>query len=55
MEVNGQLHVPSPLLPGQKKKEKKRTLWIGGYVGPRAGLEAVARRRSQIIAPVREC
>jgi len=33
MEVSGQLHVPA-------------THWIGGWVFPRAGLEAVVSRKS---------
>jgi hypothetical protein len=38
MEVSCQLHVPAALLPG---KEPPGTHWIGGRVGPRAGLDMV--------------
>jgi hypothetical protein len=34
MEVSGQLHAPAALPPG-----------IGGWVGPRAGLDAVLKRK----------
>jgi hypothetical protein len=46
MEVSGQLHAPAALLqaPG--------THWIGGWVGPRAVLDAVAKRK--IPSPRRE-
>jgi len=45
--VNRQLHSPrSTLLEGAPG-----THWIGGWVGPRAGLDAVTKRRSPIIAP----
>jgi hypothetical protein len=37
MEVSGQLHAPVSLPPG---KEPPGTHWIGGWVGPRSGLEA---------------
>jgi hypothetical protein len=36
MDVSGQLHVPAALPPG--------THWIGGWVGPTAGLDAVEKR-----------
>jgi hypothetical protein len=42
MEVNGQLHAPAALPPG---KEPPGTHCIGGWVGPRAGLDAVVRRK----------
>jgi len=42
MEVSGQLHVPAALLPGESDPG---TRWITGGVGPRAGLDAVARKR----------
>jgi len=28
------------------------TLWIGGWVGPRVGLNALAKRKKNLIAPV---
>jgi len=40
MEVSGQLHAPAAL-----------TTWIGSWVGSRAGLNAVAKRK-EIPAPV---
>jgi hypothetical protein len=43
MEVNGQIHAPATLPPGQKPSN---THWIGGCVGPRVGLDAVAKRES---------
>jgi hypothetical protein len=42
MEVSGQLHTPAALLPG---KEPPGTHWIGGWVGPRAGLDAMVKRK----------
>jgi hypothetical protein len=42
MEVTGQLHAPVALYPG---KEPLGTRLIGGWVGLRAGLDAVARRK----------
>jgi hypothetical protein len=45
MEVSGQLHfTPSERAPG--------TRWIGGWVGPRAVLDAVVKRK--IPSPLRE-
>jgi hypothetical protein len=37
MEVSGQLHAPAALPPGERAPG---THWIGGWVGPRAVLEA---------------
>jgi hypothetical protein len=42
MEVSGQLHAPAALTPG---KEPPRSHWIGGWVGPRAGLDRVVKRK----------
>jgi len=42
MEVSGQLHAPAALLPG---KEPPGTHWIGGWLGLRAGLDAVVKRK----------
>jgi hypothetical protein len=39
MEVSGQLHAPASLPPG------KDTHWIGGWVGPRAVLDTVVKRK----------
>jgi hypothetical protein len=49
MEVSGQLHDPAALLPG---KEPLVPHWIGGWVGPRAVLNAVVKRK--ILSPLRE-
>jgi hypothetical protein len=40
MGVSGQRHVPAASIPGEGPPG---THWIGGSVGPRAGLEAEAR------------
>jgi hypothetical protein len=42
MEMSDQLHGPTALPP-----EKKDTgiHWIGGWVGPRVGLDAMAKRK----------
>jgi hypothetical protein len=42
MEVSGQLHAPAALPPG---KEPPGAHWIGGWVGPRAVLDAVVKRK----------
>jgi hypothetical protein len=42
MEVRGKLHAPAALPPG---KAPPGTDCIGGRVGPRAGLDAVVRRK----------
>jgi hypothetical protein len=42
MEVSGQLYDPAALPPG---KEPPRTHWTGGWVGPRAVLDAVVKRK----------
>jgi hypothetical protein len=42
MDVSGQLHAPAALPPG---KEHSGTHWIGGWVGPRAILDAVVKRK----------
>jgi hypothetical protein len=36
MEVSGQLHAP---VASAQAKQAPRTHWIGGWVGPRAGLD----------------
>jgi hypothetical protein len=41
MEVSGQLHAPAALPPG----ENPSTRWIGGWVGPRAVLDTVVKRK----------
>jgi hypothetical protein len=42
MEVSGQLHAPAALPP---KERAPGTHWIGGWVGPRAVLDAVVKRK----------
>jgi hypothetical protein len=39
MKVSGQLHAPAALF----WRKNPSTHWIGGWVGPRAGLDAVAK------------
>jgi hypothetical protein len=43
MEVSGQLHAPGALPPGERAPGSH---WIGGWIGPRAGLDAVEKRKS---------
>jgi hypothetical protein len=40
MEVSGQLHASAALPP---RKEPLIPIWIGGWVGPRAVLDAVVK------------
>jgi hypothetical protein len=42
VEVTGQLHDPAVLPSG---KDALVTHWLGGWVGPRAGLDAVVKRK----------
>jgi hypothetical protein len=42
MEVGGQLHAPATLPP---RKRAPSTHWIGGWVGPRTGLDKVPKRK----------
>jgi hypothetical protein len=49
MEVSGQLYAPAALPPG---KDPPGTHWKGGWVGPRAVLDAVVKRK--IPSPHRE-
>jgi hypothetical protein len=42
MGVSGQLHAPAALPPSERAAG---THWIGGWVGPRAVLDAVAKRK----------
>jgi hypothetical protein len=41
MDVSSQLHAPAALPSGKNPG----THWIGGWVGPRAGLDAVVKRK----------
>jgi hypothetical protein len=45
MEVSGQIHGPAALPPGSRAAD---THWMGGWVGPRVGLDTVAKRKSYI-------
>jgi hypothetical protein len=47
--MSGQLHAPASLVPGESTLP---TNWIGGWVGPKSGLDAVAKRKNHIIGPV---
>jgi hypothetical protein len=42
MEMSGQFHAPAALHPG---KRAPGTHWIGDWVGPRAVLDAVVKRK----------
>jgi hypothetical protein len=42
LEVSGQVHAPAALPPGKKPHV---TYWIGGWVGPRASLDDVEKRK----------
>jgi hypothetical protein len=42
MEVSGQLHAPGRFTPRERAPD---THWIGGWVGPRAVLDAVVKRK----------
>jgi len=43
MEVSGQLHTPASLFPCN--------YWIGGWMGPRVGLDAVWKRKKSVPQP----
>jgi hypothetical protein len=43
VEVTGQLHAPTALPP---RERAPGTHWIGGSVGPRAGLDVVVKRKT---------
>jgi hypothetical protein len=42
MEASGELHVPGGFTPGERALS---THWMGDEMGPRAGLDAVKKRR----------
>jgi hypothetical protein len=43
MEVSGQLYAAAALLPG---KYVRGINWIGGFADPRAGLDAVTKKKN---------
>jgi hypothetical protein len=49
MEVTGQFHTPSALLPGERAPD---THWIRGWVGPRAGLDDVEKRKFLLLLEI---
>jgi hypothetical protein len=49
LEVSGQLYAPAALSPGKRSPGIR---WIGGWVGPRAVLDAVVKK--EILSPRRE-
>jgi hypothetical protein len=48
MEMSGQLHAVAYLPP--RKRDPRSTHWIGGWVSPRADLDAVAKRKNPFTA-----
>jgi len=46
MEVTGQLHAPATLPPGERAP---LTHWIGDWMGPRAGLDAMMRGKKTLL------
>jgi hypothetical protein len=52
-EVSGQLHAPTalPRVKGTTGERVPGTHWLGGWVGPRAGLDDVEKRK--ILDPTR--
>jgi len=49
MDVSGQLHAPPPLPP---EEIAPGTHWLGVWVSPRAGLDAVARKNKSHYRPL---
>jgi len=43
MQISGQLHAPASLPQGKRKASNR---WMRGWVGSRASLDAVARRKN---------
>jgi len=55
MDVSGQLHVPAALPPRKvPPPPPPGTNWIGGWVGFRAGLDALGKRKKSHRCPCRE-
>ena len=48
MEVSGELHAPAALPPGKYFRTTHR---IGGWVGPRAGLDGFGEKKSLFSIP----
>jgi hypothetical protein len=48
MEVSGQLHAPAAFI---LREVATGTNWIGGWVGLRAGLDAMTKRKYSTITP----
>jgi len=48
MGVGGQLYAPAAFTPGERAPS---THWIGCWVGPQAGLNAVTKRRKSLPSP----
>jgi hypothetical protein len=50
MKVSGQLHIPAALPPGERSPD---THWIRGWMGPRAGLDDVQKKKFLPLLEVR--
>jgi hypothetical protein len=53
MEESGQLHAPAALPPG--KEPSPGIHWVGGLVGPRAGLNTMEKRKILTLAGIDPC
>jgi hypothetical protein len=51
MEVNGELQAPGSFTQGERTAGTRST---GGWVAPRAGVDAVAKRKNPFIGTCRE-
>jgi len=49
-EVGAQLHASTVFTPPPPRERPPGTHWIGGWVGPRAGLDAVVREEFPVSA-----
>jgi hypothetical protein len=50
MRVSGQRHAPAAIYPRERTPD---THWMGGWVGPRAGLNTQARGKILSLLPAR--